>query len=93
MNIISNNQIGTFDLPTKLINDNETDCIRAVMSQMVITKAECLYMPDVIRYMAFSELFAPVESFVKPPYYIVSAKEENDGTVKISAERGIDQWD
>lgn len=93
MNIISRNQIGIFDIPTKMLNGGETDTILAVMGQMVIVKAECLYTPDVIRYTAFSELFEPVECYLEPPYYYIHINTENALEVNIQAERGLDQWD
>ena len=91
MKIISRNQIGIFDIPTKMLNDGETDTILAVMGQMVIVKAECLYTPDVIRYTAFSELFEPVECYLEPPRYDIQIVTESGGEVKIIALRREDQ--
>jgi len=70
-----------------MLNGGETDTILAVMGQMVIVKAECLYTPDVIRYTAFSELFEPVECYLEPPRYDIQIVTESGGEVKIMALR------
>ena len=63
MNIISQNNVGTFDIPTSFIKRDNEDMLLAIMANMIVVKAECLYTPDVIRYTAFSELFEPVECY------------------------------
>lgn len=87
MNIISNNQIGTFDIPTNFIKDREKNMLLAIMGKMIIVKAECLYTPDVIRYTAFSELFEPLECFVAPVRYILRVSNKNSAGIKFEAER------
>lgn len=72
------NHVGRFRITQrKIYEDPQT--ITKIMGQMVIVRAEMLFIAMAIEYQAYSRLFDRIEEGVAPPLYLLEV--DNDGHV------------
>ncbi len=66
-----NRHIGRFDIPTEVIH-KRLECVKKIMGECVIIRAEYMYDRDAIAYLAISDHFreVPLES-TAPRYKIL----------------------
>jgi hypothetical protein len=78
-------QTGRFTLPRRFI-ERETDAVMELMRFMLVVRAECLFLEDVIEYTAISDRFEEVTPGVCPPtYYLIQTR--LDGKLHFALER------
>ena len=66
---------GRFWIYRELI-DEQPDVAILVMSYMIVVRAECMFFPNKIEYIALSPLFQPVPQNTLAPEYEIQLKTE-----------------
>ncbi len=84
--MINDNRYGKFRISIKLMEENPIIVMRIIMSNFLVTRAECIYGLGVIQYEAYSPLFRKIEVGERPPLYVIGFDEEENISVTEEAE-------
>jgi hypothetical protein len=69
---------GKFKIPYRMI-DQSPDMLRALMSHMIVVRAESLYFNNEVEYHAISPLFDVIELGQMVPQYLIEANQTETG--------------
>lgn len=82
-NAMTENRIGVFTVNRKLFRHSDWASLVKFFSSFVIVRAEVLYMPDSIEYMAFSPLFdQQYDDCIVPRYRIETNRKGDEFTCR-----------
>lgn len=83
-NCVDERRIGMFEISQERIEEYGA-YLRFVMSKMVIIRAEMMYWKHAVEYVAYSELFRPVDFGAVPPRYELVVSFLDSEPIKIEA--------
>jgi len=67
--------VGKFRISMELLEDNYTDLLHTIFSNIIITRAECLYDWNAIEYIGHSKVwFQEVKEYCEIPEYTFNIK-------------------
>lgn len=82
------NRQGKFSVHRDLIRGADNEMLLKIFANMIITRAEYMFIPDVIKYEALSPLFRETEQCEIPPEYEITCHKiyTDEGLVNIEIE-------
>lgn len=76
--LIDGRQLGRFRVSLLALEYMLSEAVLSAMSNFLIVRAETLYHMNAIEYVAYSDLFEPVEEGCEPPLYLVEIDSDGD---------------
>ena len=80
--LVDEGRVGKFLVSRQLIRGCPADTLFRFFANFIIVRAELLYLPDSIEYVAYSALFAVTDAGDRTPEYIVSMDENSNVLVE-----------
>jgi hypothetical protein len=77
-NFVEENRIGTFLISTPLLNGHPEDLLGA-LARCVVVRAEAMFCPAVVEYIAFSPDFEVVKAGAMPNRYELQGTRQGSG--------------